>query len=128
MSSEEISGVTLHDQQLSHNSCRHQSKINVQAAKIATVRSQLNKALEENQKLKDMFNLDQLVEAMTKAVRTMSMKESLKTSQDPQYKSASGYVGRQRQPKLASGADGILEPNGTCHYCKDTGHTKDNCV
>ena len=25
-------------------------------------------------------------------------------------------------------ASGTLEPNVTCHYCKDTGHTKNNCV
>ena len=128
LSSDEIIGVTLQDQQLSLNSHRHQNKIDAQAAEIATVRLKLNKALEENQKIKDMLNPDQLVETMTKAVSNMTMKESLKTLQGTQYKSASNYVGRLRQPQLACGSDGMLEPNVTCLYCKDTEHTKDNCV
>ena len=121
--SEDISGVTTDDQQhlLSHNSCRHQNKTNAQA-------TELNCALDENHKLKEMFNPDWLVEAMTKAVSNMTMKESPKTSQGPQYKGNSNYVGRPRQPKLAHGADGRLKPNVSCHYCKDKGHSKDNCV
>ena len=75
-----------------------------------------------------MFNPDQLVEAMTKVVSMMTMRESLKISQGTQYKSTSNYVGRQRQPQLACGADGILEPNVAFHNCKYTWHTKDNCV
>ena len=63
---------------------------------------------------------------MLKVVNNMTMKESPKTSQDSQYKSASNYVGRPRQPQLAHGANGMLEPNVSCHYCKDKGHTKDN--
>ena len=80
VSNEEISGITSQDQQLSHNSYRCQSKIDAQATKIATVRLELNKTLEENWKLKDMFNLDWLVEAVTKVVSTMTMKESPKSN------------------------------------------------
>ena len=76
--SKEVSGVTTDDQQLSHNSCRHQNKINAQATEIATRRSELNHTLDENQKLKEMFNPDQLAEAMTKVVSNMTMKESPK--------------------------------------------------
>ena len=65
---------------------------------------------------------------MTKVVSTMTMKEFPKTSQDTQYKGASSYVGRQQQPQLAHVANGTLEPNITCNYCKDTRQTKDNCV
>ena len=75
-----------------------------------------------------MFNLDQLVEAMTKAISTMTVMEHPKISQGTQYKGASSCIGRQRQPQVAHGADGMLDPNITCHYCKDTGHTKGNCV
>ena len=127
VSSKEIVGGTLQDQQLSCNSCRCHDKIDAQATEIATVRSELNKALEENQKLKNMFNPDQLVEAKTKVVSNMTMKESLKTMQGTQHKSASTYVGRLRQPQLVCGANGTLEPNIVCHYYEDIGHTKDNC-
>ena len=120
---EDIGGHTKQDH-LSHNSCKHQNKINAQATVFATVRSELNKALQENKKLENMSNPDQLVEAMTKVVSTMTVKECPKTSQGTQYKGASNYMGRQWQPQLAHGADGILEPNISCHYCKDRGHTK----
>ena len=42
VSSGEASGVTSKDQQFSQNGHRNQSKINAQAAKIATVRFELN--------------------------------------------------------------------------------------
>ena len=70
-----------------------------------------------------MFNPDWFVEAMTKAVSNMTMTESPKPLQGTQYKSASNHVGRPRQPKLACGVDGMLDPKVPCHYCKDAGHT-----
>ena len=44
------------EDQLSHNSRRRQHKIDVQAAEIATVKAELNMALEENKKLKSLFS------------------------------------------------------------------------
>ena len=106
VSSEEIVWGTLQDQQLSCTSHRCQGKIESQASNIASVRSELDKALEENQKLKNMFNPDWLVEAMTKEVGTMTLKEHPNALQDTQYESSSNYVGKQRHPQLACGADG----------------------
>ena len=40
------------EEQLSHNSRKRQNKIDAQASKITTVKAKLNKALEENKKLK----------------------------------------------------------------------------
>ena len=59
----EIVGGTLKDQHLSCNSHRHQGKTYAQTTGSAAVRSELNKDLEENQKLKNMFNPDWLVES-----------------------------------------------------------------
>ena len=44
------------EQNLSHNSHKRQNKIDAQAAKIATVKKELNIALQENKKLKYLFN------------------------------------------------------------------------
>ena len=115
------------DQHLSHNSWEQQNKIDAQATEITTVKAKLNKALQEK-KLKDLFNLEKMMEAMTKEVSAMTVKEHLKTSQGIQYKGASNYVGRQQQTQLASGANGMLKLNTTRYYCKDTGHMKDNCI
>ena len=82
---------------LSHNSRKRQSKINAQAAEIATVKAELNKALEENRKLKDLFSTEKMIEAMTKVVSAMTMQGHPKTSKGTQYQGASNYISRQQQ-------------------------------
>ena len=70
-----------------------------------------------------------MVEAMTKAVNAMTMQSCSKTSKGTQYQGASNYIGRAvTAPAGTCGVNGMLEPNTTCFYCKDTGHTKNNCV
>ena len=51
---------------LSCNSRQRQARINAQAAKIASMKTELNKALQENKKLKSLFSPEKMVEAMTK--------------------------------------------------------------
>ena len=114
---------------LSRNSRQRQSKIDSQAAEIAQMKTELNKALQENKQLKNLFSQDKMVKAMTKAVSSMTMQSrpSL-SSKGTQYQGASSFIGRHRPPQLAHGADRTLLPSITCNYCKDTGHFKDNCV
>ena len=78
---------------LSHNSRKRQSKIDAQAAKITTVKAELNKALEENKKLKDLFSTEKMIEAMAKAVSAMTVQDCQKTSKGTQYQGASSYIG-----------------------------------
>ena len=63
------------DQQFSHNSRKRHHKINAQATTITMVKAKLKKALQESQKSKDLFNPEKMVEAMTKAASTMTVKE-----------------------------------------------------
>ena len=114
---------------LSCNSRQRQNKIDAQAAEIAQMKTELNKALKENQQLKNMVSPDKVVEAMTKVVRAMTVQSHpSSSSKGTQYQGASSFIGRPRLPQLACGADGTLLPSITCNYCKDTGHFKDNCV
>ena len=80
---------------LSHNSRKRQNKIDAQAAEIATVKAKLNKALEENKKLKILFSTEKMIEAMTKGVSTMTVQGHPKTSKGTQYQGASNYIGRE---------------------------------
>ena len=114
---------------LSHNSRQRQNKIDAQAAEIAHMKTELNKALQENKQLKRLFSPDKVVEAMTKAVRAMTVQSCPpSSSKGTQYQGASSFIGRPRPPQLACGANGTLLPSVTCNYCKDTRHFKDNCV
>ena len=72
---------------LSHNSRQRQSKINAQAAEIASMKSELNKALQENKKLKSLFSPEKMVKAMTKVVSAMTMQRhpTLTSSKGTQY-------------------------------------------
>ena len=107
---------------LSHNSRQRQAKIDGQAAEIASMKSELNKALQENKKLKSLFSPEKMVEAMTKVVSAMTMQShpTSTSSKGTQYQGASIFIGRPRPPQLAHGADGTLLPSVTCNYCKDT--------
>ena len=114
---------------LCHNSRQRQNKINAQSAEITHMKTELNKALQENKQLKSFFSPDKVVEAMTKAVGAMTVQSCPpSTSKGTQYQGASSFIGRPRPPQLAHGANGTLLPSMTCNYCKDTGHFKDNCV
>ena len=114
---------------LSCNSRQRQNNINAQAAEIAQMKTELNKALQENKQLKSLFSLDKMFEAMTKVVSSRTVQSHpAATSKGTQYTGASSFIGRPRPPQLAHGADRTLLPGITCNYCKDTGHFKDNCV
>ena len=62
---------------LSHNSRQRQSKIDAKAAEIASMKSELNKALQENKRLKSLFSPEKMVEAMTKVVSAMTVQSHL---------------------------------------------------
>ena len=113
---------------LSHNSRQRQAKIDAQVAVITSMKTKLNKALQENKKLKSLFSTEKMVEAMMKVVSAMTMQSHPTSSRGTQYQGASSFIGRPRPPQLACGAHGTLLPSVPCNYCKDTGHFKDNCV
>ena len=82
--------IENHLEPLSNNSYRCQHKIDAQAMEIATAMAELNHALEENCKLKEMFNPDQLVDVILKVVNNIAVKEGPQTAQGTQYHSIPG--------------------------------------
>ena len=78
---------------LSRNSRQRQNKINAQAAEIAQMKTELNKALQENKQLKNLFSPDKMVEAMTKVVSSMTVQSCpTSTSKGTQYQGASSFI------------------------------------
>ena len=57
----------------------------MQATGIATIGPEVNHGLVENQNLKEIFNPDQLVEAISKVVSNITMRQGPKTLQGTQY-------------------------------------------
>ena len=85
---------------LSCNSRQRQNKINAQAAEITSMRAELNKALQENKQLKSLFSPDKMVEAMTKAVRAMTMQSCpSSSSKGTQYQGALNLSAGLGHPK-----------------------------
>ena len=38
------------------------------------------------------------------------------------------FFGKKCDPVVAAGKDGTTDPDKTCNYCKDMGHSIDNCL
>ena len=84
---------------LSHNSRQRQAKINAQAAEIANMKAELNKALQENKQLKSLFSPEKMVEAMTKVVTAMTVQSHpSSSSKGTQYQGGLSFIGRPRPP------------------------------
>ena len=84
------------DEHLSHNSRKWQSKINAQAAEITKMKTELDKALQENKQLKSLFSPEKMVEAVSKAVSAMTIQGHPTSSRGNQYQRASSYIGREQ--------------------------------
>ena len=69
-----------------------------QAMGIATMKTELNWALEENRKVKEIFDPDQLVSGLLKVINNVSIKEAHKTDQDTQYRGIVVLSGGQGSP------------------------------
>ena len=122
----EINLIRRTKDKLSKNSRQHQNVINRQEAQIKSLQTQ-------NQQLQCLLDPKSLASVISQAVST-----SLKLGLQPNTKGgidAKGtgfvskpYLGKPRPSQLAPSANGSLNPELECQYCKDTGHLKDNCI
>ena len=114
------------EEKLSKNSRQCQNKINMQEAHIKSLQNQ-------NKQLQGLLDPKSLVNIISQAVTT-----SLKMGSQPTVKGevknkgagfcSKPYLGKPRPLQLAPGADGSLNLELECHYCKDNSHLKDNCI
>ena len=112
--------------QLSNNSRQQQNKINKQVAQINSLQNQ-------NEQLRGLLNPKLLVDSISHAVTT-----SLKVNSQPMTKGGSGnngngyviwpYLENSQPSQLAPGANGSLNTDLECWYCKDTSHHVENHI
>ena len=103
------------------NSQQRQNWVNQQATHISSLEAQ-------NQKF---FEPKLLVDAINQAVASninIGWNNKPSSSSSGSGYTVKPYLEKSHQPQLAPGADGSLDPEFTCQYCKDTGHIKENCI
>ena len=107
---------------LSKNSQQRQNRINQQAACISSLEAQ-------NQKLSQLLGPKLLVDVITQAVASnLNIGKDNKPSSSSGAYSCKPYLGKPHPSQLVPGVDDSLDPALTCHYCKDTVNSKENCV
>ena len=115
----------------------------------STIAAQLSMCIKDNQELHkklDAFDPSKIAKVITQAVAGSYKKSFQKPStyqkltnpfipsqQKPQASQNTNlfgklYLGSPREPQVAPGADGSLNPTLSCKYCKDTGHDVSNCA
>ena len=87
----------------------------------------------QNQQLQGLLGPKSLVNANSQAVTTSQKIGSQLTVKGGVENKGAGfsskpYLGKPRPLQLGPGADGSLNPELECHYCKDTGNLEDNCI
>ena len=111
---------------LSKNSRQHQNKINQWETQIKSLQNQ-------NKQLQGFLDPKLLVNAINQAVTTGLKLGSQLTRKGGIDSRGTGfvsqpYLGEPRPSQLAPSADGSLNAELECCYCKDTGHQKENCI
>ena len=111
---------------LSKNSQQRRNKIGQQASKFSSLKAQ-------NWKLTQLLEPKFLVDTITHAVASNLNISRGNKPQKNNTTCTSGYtgkpyLGKSRPQQLALGVDGLLNPELSCWYCKDTSHLKENCV
>ena len=94
------------------------------------MQSELKRAQNENERLRQAFDPSSIAQIISKAVDSLQTKYDRSGSgiaKSPSY-AAKPYNGKPRPSQLFPGADGTLDSDSTCNHYKDTGHRKNNCI
>ena len=121
-----VSEVRDLEAKLSNNSRQWQHRINQQEAQISSLH-------EQNKQLKGLLDPKVLVNAISQAVTTGLKISSHQMGKGDVASNGTGfvrkpYLRKPRPSQLAPGADGSLNPDLECQYCKDTVHLNDKCI
>ena len=101
---------------VSKSQCKHDKKISTQSSQIKDLHLKLDEAIAKNTQIWELLNPATLQTAFTNAL------------QATQFRPQGKFFGKKRDLVVAAGKDGTTDPDKTCNYCKDTGHSIDNCL
>ena len=99
---------------VSKSQCKWDKKISAQSSQIKDLRIKLDGAIAQNMQIRELLNPTTLQIAFTNAL------------QATQFRPQGKFFGKKRDPIVAAGKDGKTNPDKTCNYCKDMGHSRDN--
>ena len=95
---------------------KRDKKISAQSSQIKDLHLKLDGAIAENTQIWELLNPATLQTAFTNALQATQFWPHVK------------FFGKKHDPVVAAGKDGTTDPDKTCNYCKDMGHSVDNCL
>ena len=96
---------------------KQDKKISTQSSQIKDLREKLDGAIAENMQIWELLNPATLQTVFTNALQASG-----------QFRPWGKFFGKKRDPVVAAGKDGTMDLDKTCNYCKDMGHSIDNCL
>ena len=106
-------------------------KISAQSSQIKDLRSKLDQAVAENSQIRELHSPATLTTAFTNvltATKTSFVNKSSHYGGNQQPGQSKPFLGKRCPSKLATGKDGVTNPDQSCRYCKDTSHLLENFV
>ena len=88
----------------------------------------MDSAFTGNSQTQELFNPSILQTVVTNALQAAQAGSCGCGNNNSDSRQGKPFLGRPQEPQLSAGKDGTIDPEKTCHYCKDTGHDLDNCL
>ena len=109
---------------------KRDKKISAQSSEIKDLRSKLDQTVAENSQIRELLSPATLTTTFTNVL--MASKTSFTNKScymgNQQPGQSKPFLGKCHPSKLATGKDGVTNPEQSCQYCKDTGHLLENCL
>ena len=113
--------------QPSKSHAKKDKKISMQSSQIKDLRSKLDQAVAENSQIRELLSPATLTTAFSECTHGY---ERLLSPINPDTEvtvsslvKAGCFLGKHHPSQLSVGKDGVTNPDQTCHYCKDMGHS-----
>ena len=107
---------------------KRDQKISAQSSQIKDLCIKLDGAVAKIVQIRELLSPAALQMAFTNALQATQSGVKNNSSNNTQTWIGKPFLGKHREPQLAAGKDGSIDPGKSCNYCKDTGHDVYNCL